>query len=233
MTNLREQLAGLAGTPIETTTAQADADLARGRGALRRRRAVQTAAGSAFAVAVAAAAVAFTTAGNPTDAAPIAGAVPATAVAAPTTGSFQLVAYTGKQPAGFSVDRVPAGWEVQGIDEYSLVLAPEGAKPRNSAAPLGDTADTDPNSFVGKVAVMLQSVDEKGTPSGERVQVGGLAGTLVKKEGNRDGRTLYVPQPSGVNLQVQVWDGIGWSAEQIVEFAEGIHVNTNAKPGRG
>jgi hypothetical protein len=235
MTNLREQFETLAGAPAEPTTVQADADLARGRGALRRRRALQAATGSAFAIVVAAAAIAFTSTGTPTTSTPQAGGT--TAVTSTTTAAgaaaFALVAYTGEQPAGFSVDKVPAGWNVQGITEFSLVLGPDGAKPHNSADPQDDTADTDPDSFVGKVAVMLQSVDEKGTPAGEKVQVGGMKGVLVKKEGSKDGRTLYVPQPSGVNLQVQVWDGIGWSADQIVEFTEGIHVNPNAKQGRG
>ncbi|GLW27189.1 hypothetical protein Areg01_01300 [Actinoplanes regularis] len=229
MMNLRDQLADLAGEPAEPTTVQADADLARGRAALRRRRGLRGAAGSALVVAVAAAAFAFTTTGTPTGSVPTAGGAPT----ATTADSFRLVAYTGEQPAGFSVDKVPAGWEVQGITEYSLVLGPIGAQPRNSADPQGDVADTDPDSFVGKVAVMLQSVDEKGTPEGETVKVGDQKGILVKKEGDEDGRTLYVPQQNGVNLQIQVWDGIGWSADEIAQFAAGIHVNPNAKQGRG
>jgi hypothetical protein len=219
MMNLRDQLADLAGSPGEPTTAQADADLSRGRSALRRRRVLQGAAGSAFAIVVAGAALAFTTGAGPAGgSAPLA---VGTTAAAPATGSFQLVAYTGEQPAGFSVDKVPSGWVVQGVTEAALTLAPKGAK------------DTNPDSFVGKVVVMLQSPDEHGTPEGETVKVGGQTGTLVKKEGSKDGRTLYLPQPNGINLQVQVWDGIGWSAEDIAEFAAGIHVNSNAKPGRG
>ncbi|GIF05837.1 hypothetical protein [Actinoplanes siamensis] len=232
MTTLRDQLADLAGSPGEPTTAQADADLARGRTALRRRRVLQTATGSAFAIAVAAAALAFTTTGAPgPDSAPLAAGT--TAAATTGTVSFDLVAYTGKQPAGFSVDKIPSGWEVQGITESALTLAPVGAKPRNSAEPLGNVADDDPSSFVGKVGVMLQSLDEKGTPRGDRIEVGDRTGTLVKKQGDTDGRTLYLPQPNGINLQVQVWDGIGWTPAQIAEFAAGIHVNPNAEQGRG
>jgi hypothetical protein len=230
--NLRDQLADLAGSPGEPTTLQAEADLFRGRTALRRRRVLQGAAGSTFAIAVAAAALAFTTASGPAGgAAPLAGGTkPAVTTDSASTATFQLVAYSGAQPAGFSVDKVPAGWEVQGITDYALTLAPKGAKPRNSAEPQGDVADTDPDSFVGKVAVGLQSSDEKGTPAGETVTVAGRKGTLVDKGG---ARTLYLPQPSGVNLQIQVWDGIDWSVAQITEFAAGIHVNPNAKQGRG
>lgn len=232
MTELRELLADLAGSSNEPTTVQADADLARGRSALRRRRILQSATGSALVVAVAAAAIGFTTAGGPSGApAPqAAGTIPATTA---STSSFQLVAYTGKQPEGFSIDKVPAGWEVQGISTSALTLAPIGAKPHNSAEPQSDAADTDPSSFVGKVVVMLQSVDEQGTPSGEKLKVGDLTGTLVKKEGDTDGRTLYLPQPNGINVQIQVWDGIGWTPAEIADFAAGVHVNANAEPGRG
>ncbi|MFI1987950.1 hypothetical protein [Actinoplanes sp. NPDC020271] len=236
MTNLRDHLADLAGSPGEPTIVQADADLARGRSALRRRRLFQGATGSAFAVAAVAAAFAFTTASGPSNgSAPVVagGTRPAATAGTATTSSFSLVAYTGEQPAGFSIDQVPVGWEVQGISESALTLAPKGAKPRNSAEPLGNVADDDPDSFVGKVVVMLQSVDEQGTPSGEKLKVGDLTGTLVKKLGSTDGRTLYLPQPSGINVQIQVWDGVGWSPADIAGFAAGIHVNPNAKQGRG
>ncbi|AEV82740.1 hypothetical protein ACWT_1721 [Actinoplanes sp. SE50] len=237
MTTLRDQLADLAGSPGAPTTVQAEADLARGRAALRRRRILQSAAGSALVVAVAAAAVGFGSAGGPSGAGtPLAGGTTAAATSAPAgTAAFDLVSYTGKQPAGFSVDRVPAGWEVQGVTESSLTLAPVGAKPHNSAVPQGDVADSDPNSYVGKVAVMLQSVDEHGAMPGkpEKVSVGGREGFFAKRSDAGDGITLFVKQPNGINLEVQVWDGIHWSRDQIVAFTAGIHVNPNAKQGRG
>ena len=233
MTTLRDQLADLAGSPGEPTTVQADADLARGRAALRRRRVLQSATGSALVVAVAAAAVGLTSGTGPAGSAPQAGATVAATTAAAGKASFELVSYTGKQPAGFSVDKVPAGWEVQGVTEGFMTLAPVGAKPRNSAVPQGDVADTDANSFVG--AVMLQSVDEHGKMPGkpEKVTVGDKTGYFVKRPGTGDGITLFIKQPNGINLEIQVWDGIGWSRDQIVEFAAGVHVNPNAQQGRG
>jgi hypothetical protein len=218
MKNLRDQLADVAGSPAEPTTAQIDADLARGQKALRRRRLAQSAAGSAFAVAAVAAAFTFATAGSPAPTAPEAKA-PATSATAPA--AFQLVDYKGKQPDAFTVDKVPAGWEVQGVTEGSLTVGPIGM------------ADKDPNSFEGKVAVMLQSVDEDPNRPGTEVKVGDKDGVFVKMLDAGDGSNLLVRQPNGINLQIQVWDGIGWSHEQIVEFAKGVHVNPNAKQGRG
>lgn len=239
MTDLRNHLADLAGSPGEPTTVQADADLARGRTALRRRRILQSATGSALVVAVAAAAIGFTTAGGPAGAGvPQAGGATTattTSTTAASTGSFKLVAYTGEQPKGFSVDKVPSGWEVQGITESALTLGPIGAKPHNSAEPQGDVADDDPNSFVGKVVVMLQSVDENGAMPGPTtpVKVGDQDGVFVQRPDSGDGVTLFIKQPSGINLEIQVWDGIGWTRDQIVDFAAGIHVSKDAQPGRG
>jgi hypothetical protein len=222
MMNLQDGLARIAGPITEPTPGQISADLARGRRALRRRRVVQSAAGSVFAVAAAAAVFAFSTAGNPAAttrpeaAAPA--SVPANTADAP---SIELKSYTGKQPKGFKLDKVPNGWEVQGVDAGVLTLAPIGIK------------DQEMLSFEGKVAVMLQSVDEHGDPKGKAVQVGPNKGVLGKSEDQTDGWQLYVDRGSEPRLQVQVWDGLGWTGEQVVEFAAGITVTKDAQPGRG
>ncbi|SDT62496.1 hypothetical protein [Actinoplanes derwentensis] len=220
MMNLQDGLAGIAGPAVEPTTQQIAADMARGQRALRRRRLAQAGTGSAFAVAALAAAVAFATTGGATPAqhTPIAQGTTAGSVVAPTV---KLVAYTGDQPEGYTLDQVPDGWEVQGVDSYVLTLGPKNAKDKN------------PQNFVGKVVVMLQSVDETGAPKGEKVDVGGKPGVLGKSEDMTTGWWLYVDQPSGPRLQVQVWDGLGWSKTDVIEFAKGIHVNENAKPGQG
>jgi hypothetical protein len=225
MMNLQDGLARIAGPGAEPTREQVVADLARGQKALRRRRTMQTAAGSAFAVAAVAAAFAFA-AGSPGATTTPEAKAPITSTAAPGAKApvFELKAYKGKQPDAFTVAQVPAGYEVQGVTEGSLTVGPEGM------------ADKDPNSFVGKVAVMLQSVDEHGKMPGtpEKVMIGDREGFFVKRPGSEgDGISLFIKQPSGMNLEIQVWDGVGWTRDQIVAFAEGVTVNANAKPGRG
>jgi hypothetical protein len=229
MQNLYDGLERIAGPVNEPTTDQIEADLYRGRRALRRRRVTQSAAGSVFAVAAIAAAFTFTTAGSPASVTPAQpqAIAPATVPAGPsaTTGDaapkIELKSYTGKQPKGFILDKVPAGWEVQGVTEAVLTLAPIGI------------ADQEVNSFEGKVAVMLQSVDDTATPKGEVVKVGKDRGVLKKAEDQTDGWTLFVDRKSGPRLQVQVWDGLGWTGEQVVEFAAGITVTKDAQPGHG
>jgi hypothetical protein len=107
------------------------------------------------------------------------------------------------------------------VDPSVLTIAPVGAE------------DKDPHSFVGKIAIMLQSKDEHVTPSGTAVKVGGKPGFLITPEGQSAGRSLYVKQPDGVYLIVQIWDAQGWTDDAIVEFAAGIHVLPDAVEGNG
>jgi hypothetical protein len=213
MIDLRSRLDEIAGPVVTPSESQVEADVARGRRALRRRRARQAVAGSAFAAVALATAVALGTSGlSPAR-------HPGPPAASDTGHATKLVAYTGEQPEGYTLDKVPDGWEVQGVDAYALVLAPKGI------------ADRDPGSFVGKIAIMLQSQDDHSTPVGTPVRIGDKPGVLVNQDGA--GFTLFVKQPSGVYLLIQVWDGLGWGEREIVEFAAGVHVHADAKRGRG
>ncbi|WP_433730171.1 hypothetical protein ACQP2Y_19375 [Actinoplanes sp. CA-051413] len=194
----------------------------------RHRRTALAVGGSAFAVAAIVAAFSFAGGGTgPAGQAQQPAGRPAVAAAA-----TQLVSYTGKQPKGFSLDKVPDGWFVQADDASSIVLAPRsaagGPKVDPSTNPLQD-----PRSFVGKIAVMLQSKDQKGAPAGEAVKVGDRKGVLVKGTDNTDGRTLWVEQPSGTYLLIQFWDGIGLSQDAMVDFGAGVHVEKGAQQGVG
>jgi hypothetical protein len=60
------------------------------------------------------------------------------------------------------------------------------------------------------------------------VQVGDKPGVLATMKDATDGRTLFVKQPSGSYLTIQVWDGLGWGEKDIVQFALAVHVNAGA-----
>ncbi|MFF0374498.1 hypothetical protein [Actinoplanes missouriensis] len=230
MTDLYEGLNRLAGPGAEPTPEQVEADLARGRTALRRRRIFQTGGASTFAVAAVAAAVAFATAGTPaTGTSPLAdGPAPAVSSIVPT----KLVAYQGEQPEAFEIDRVPEGWVLQNSDEGGLVLAPEGPLADPSTGPAG-AANSDPHSFVGKIAVMLQDAGAPADLGGKKVEVGGNPGVLTKMLDQTDGSTLFLKVPDRGHLVIQVWDNLGWGEKQVLEFAAGIHVNENAAKSVG
>lgn len=195
----------------------------------RRRRAVLALGGSTFAVAAIVAAFSFAGSGSdPDNTGQAQPDRPAVAAAAAT----KLVSYTGKQPKGFSLDKIPDGWFVQADDTHSIVLAPSGVTGQPKADPSKSPLQ-DPTSFVGKIAVMLQSKDQKSVPDGTSVKVGAGKGVLVKAPDNTDGRTLWVAQPSGTYVLIQFWDGIGLSQEAMVDFGAGVHVEKGAVQGVG
>lgn len=193
----------------------------------RRRRAALAVGGSAFAVAAIVAAFSFSGAGEDTTGQGQPADRPALAAAA-----TKLVAYTGKQPKGFSLDKVPDGWFVQADNTSSIVLAPNSVTGQPKADPSRDPL-RDPGSYVGKIAVMLQSKDQKDVPDGTNVKVGDGKGVLVKAPDNTDGRTLWVAQPSGISVLIQFWDGIGLSQDAMVDFGAGVHVEKGAVQGVG
>lgn len=227
MTNLHDRLATIAGPVSAPTTAQIQDDLARGKRALRRRRTVQQFGASVFAAAAVVAAVSYgtSTAGNPAKptggaTAPVAQA-PSATVPKPATVATRLVAYQGKQPKGFTIDKVPAGWEVQGVSATALTIAPIGI------------SDKIPDSFVGKIAVMLQSSDDHSVPTGTKVTVAGRPGVINKPDGPGNSKNLWVQQRNGIWMQVQIWDARGWTQQNIVEFGAGLHVTKDAEQTRG
>ena len=221
MMDLRDEMNRLAGPAHAPTPAEIDADLARGRSALRRRRSVQAMTGSAFAVAALVVAVAVATSGG------------GTGVTSPERPviTAQLVAYTGEQPKGFTIDKVPAGWFIQADDEGALVLAPETAKNPGPDVNPSTSPEFDPRSFVGKIAIMLQSKDQD-APEGEEVKAGDKDAVLVPSPDGQ-GFTLWIAQPDAPSVLIQFWEDFGLSQEQVLELGAGVHVHEGAVQGVG
>ncbi|NGM15424.1 hypothetical protein ENC19_23705 [Verrucosispora sp. CWR15] len=201
--DLHDRLDRIAGPAAEPSAAEVDADLARGRRALRRRRSARALGASAFAVAALAVAVTYGTQGGPIT---IGDNAPAQVVAT------RLVAYEGEQPQGFTIDKVPSGWEIQGGDAGTLTIAPENA------------ANKSPHVYIDKILITLQSKSDHSTPTGTQLDVGGKPGVLNTADGTHVGKNLWVKQPDGVWMLVQIWDTQGWTQQDIVDFADGIHV---------
>lgn len=247
--DLHRQFDTLAGPEVPTTREDVNSDLERGRRALRKRRTLQKIAGAAFAVAALTAGVTVATTNAPATTTPNAGKNPGS-VSVPAT---QLVAYTGNQPKGYTIDKVPDGWEIQADTPGTLILAPK------------DALDKDPSSFVGKIVIMLQSKDQHDAPKGKQVKVGDTEGVLVpepepdattrrlqeeaKQEAiakggpsaapflvdsdANDGATLWVEQTNGIYLLVQFWEGLGLSEQNMLDIGAGVHVHKDAVQGVG
>ena len=157
MTDLRDHFEDMAGPVSPPTAEQVAADLTRGRRALRRRRTLQTAAGSSFDAAALVAA--FAVAANGDGTGPGAPVATGTGDRSSSAAAVKLVAYRGEQPKGFTIDTVPDGWFVQSDDNYNLVLAPNKVKkPGLNVNPSTDPV-YDEQTFVGKIAILLESKD--------------------------------------------------------------------------
>jgi hypothetical protein len=233
ITELFKQVAPSA--DAEPSTEIVDADLDRGRQALlrdhRRRTIRRSMAATATAAAAAVIAIVVAQIGGgsgtahphnvtlgPQTAAP-AGGQPSVVKTHHKTMPIKLVAFNGKQLAGFTVDKVPAGWFLSTSTQFALLIDPNGDR------------DNDPNAFVGKLAVLTQSSDVHGLPKGTHVTVNGQPGVVTDQ--GKYGENLTYNDPGGFGVVIQAPAQLHWSDQQIVSFANGVHVTSNAVPGRG
>lgn len=163
MNDVLERLAALHTDSPHADPAAVAGDLARGRRALARRR---KARGATAVAVLAVAGVAGTT----------------LAARAPSGTDLDLVAYDGRQLPGFTVEKVPEGFVLQGASSHSLAVA----RPDNR---------TTIDDFEDKIVVMLEpteSVDDRAAASPEEKPV------KVTREGDRmriefsDGRVRFV-----------------------------------------
>ena len=209
-----------AGDPAAATV---DGDLLRGRAALTKahRRAVVRRSMLATGSLVVAAAVAVTaTQLSGGSSAPKAARHHQTVIGPIHTApsAVKLVDWTGKQLNGFTVDEVPDGWHLSTSDQYTLLVTANGS------------TNNDPSVFIDKLAVMLASQDETSFPSdGQHVTVNGKAGVVW----NGGEEMLGYTDAAGHRIVIQAPDALHWTADDLVAFAEGVHVTSNAIAGRG
>jgi hypothetical protein len=213
-----------------------DADVARGRRALTHRRMRRTGTRSVLvgALAIGSFAVVQNQSGHDKAGSSAAAPTTTTAVAPPVVQTktkpavtrqvaIKLVAYTGTQPEGYTVDSVPSGWEIQGVNDFDLAIAPKGFH------------DTSIDSFVGKIVVMLESKDAKPLTAAEGNTVAVGSGTgIVSNADREDGLQLnYKDATSGKWVMIQAPLSLHWSDAQLGQFAAGVHVNASAEAGVG
>jgi hypothetical protein len=214
MTEIRELLDRTARSADVTPSIETvEADVERGRAALasaRRRRAIRIAGAGVVATCALAGAVAIGLPDGTDDAGGPSGA----------PAGVQLVAYTGDQLDGFIVDQAPDGWFLQGSSRYSLTIAPDGDS-------------SHPADYVGKLVVFLLSRSAKQElPAGEPVEVGGRD-AVISRDGGGGVATLTYEDPDGRFVQIQAPNVLGWTSDELAQFAEGVEVTADAKAGVG
>jgi hypothetical protein len=215
-TRLRELRAPIPGVEEDTVRA----DVGRARRALTRRRMARAASGIG-AVAAVGVVASLIVAGQPSSSAPDVAAPDISSSHAPAqTGAagLKLVDYTGAQQPGFSVAKVPAGFVLQGATPYSL-----------------DVARADDHSsldvFEGKLVVMLQSKDVAFHKTDEPVTVHGTTGYVRTTEDG--GATVLEYLDGDHDVLIQAWAGLGLTDAQLVEFADGVTVTSDAQASVG
>lgn len=218
MNDLTDRLTRLDGAAPSPTEGDIAGDLARAHTALGRRRRTRAAvAGAGLTLsmgAVLGVVVAVNAGDDPTP--PLAG--PSSSEPGRGQGSVDLVAYTGAQPDGFELAKVPEGYVLQGSDAFVLTLATPGD-------------DSHPLNFEDKVVIMLESQDAaQQLGAGRDVTVNGEPGVLSGGAG--EPRTLRYFQGDHL-VMVQVWETIDLADEQIVELAEGVTVTDAVVAGVG
>jgi hypothetical protein len=205
MTDLTDRLASLGAIrndlPSEATVA---ADLGRGRAARRRNRMRVGGALSVAALAVAGTTVYLGASGTV-----------AThhqhETAASARLKIKLVNYSGQEPQGFTIASVPQGFglQEQASNGHEFILAPPGA-------------DKITGSFAGKLVVTAEAASDLGKwqTFGQRsVTVNGSQGRI-----GDDGTAtqLWFTAGHDVVVDVQAWDSIGLTDQQLIGFADGV-----------
>ncbi|GAB6898108.1 hypothetical protein JCM9957A_11980 [Kineosporia succinea] len=212
---------------LETDLARAQQGQARERSARTRRFLIPIGIAAAAAGIVT---VTMLNGGSADPEAPVQAGAPTSSSSSDTTDlAISLVSYSGKQPVGFTIDKVPDGWEVQAVNTSELLVAPPGA-------------NQDPSNYEGKIYVSLSpdlSLDD--LKDKRSIKVGDATGTLYLMGSGWDmekGEGIYGPDSStGLvlpgDLTFQFPAELKWDDATIAEFAAGVHSTDDAVPGLG
>jgi hypothetical protein len=216
MTDVIDRLTDLGQTPLCPPPSSAiDGDLARGRSALRRRHRRAGMAALSLTVAAAGGAAWISSAGSDGGHTPLVGAPPA-------PGKVKLVDYVGQEPQGFHIGTVPQGYglDLQASTPYSIVLAPAG------------DADKNPDSFVGKLVITAEDASSFGALSSlghQSVTINGIAGRV----GDDGTATQIWWQVGAIMIDVQCWDSVGLTHDQLVNFASTVSTTPQLQLSKG
>ena len=120
----------------------------------------------------------------------------------------------GVVPFTFAV--MPDGYTTDNVDAYVVTFCPPGVTPSAS--------------FLGKIAVML---DDTSTSTGTGDQVVVAGGRKAFLRAGSDAVTLSIPEGGGRSLVVQDTMAVHLSQQDLLDFAGGIDVTSDAMAGSG
>lgn len=131
--------------------------------------------------------------------------------------AMQLVAYTGIQPDGYHLGKVPDGFTVEASDQHNLILAPTELKTSDS----NGMAD----EYMGKIVISQQGSFTY-TRDRREVTVNGSP-ALIAEADDGDSATEVQFTTDGHTVNIQIWDATLLTDQQIVDFAQSITVTGN------
>jgi len=217
MTDLIERLADLGRTPIGPAPMSAiEGDVDRGRSALRRHRRRTGAGVLSLAIAATGGVLWATSTGSE-------GGPHSPTVATPSGPlRVKLVDYVGPEPQGFHIGVIPQGYglDLQASTADKVVIAPAGDR------------DRDPDSFVGKMAITAEDASELGglsTLGTQSVAVDASPGRV----GDDGTATQIWWQVGSIIIDVQCWDSIGLTHDQLISFASSVSTTPQLQLSHG
>jgi len=188
----------------------AHADLTRGHRALSRTRRRRSAVGLLGVAAAGVAGIGIVRYAGPDEG-------PQQAVERPVPDAGISFLAQPMEAGPYTFDATPEGWEVQGATPSAVTIAPIGI------------ADQNPDSFVGKLVILLD-----GNPlSGEQVERDGRTFWVHGSSGYTTIATPTLPGEPAGNVLIQFPNDTGWTRDTMLEFLAGVHVGSGAEQGVG
>jgi hypothetical protein len=148
-----------------------------------------------------------------------------------TTATVTLTAYDGVQPKGFTIDKVPAGWEIRNLDTLQLLIAPAGK--------------TTSTSYNDKILISRANQPEisAARPDERSLQVGDVeAKVFTFYDGtNAENQPIIGPHaPKGLlvpdgkrYLLIQFAEDLNWNDATMAAFAAGVRLTSAARTSGG
>jgi hypothetical protein len=132
------------------------------------------------------------------------------------------VDYVGQEPQGFHIGTIPQGYDLdlQASTAHGIVIAPAG------------DADKNPDSFVGKLVIGAEAASTYGGLSSlgtQSVTISGVPGRL----GDDGTATQIWWQVGRIMIDVQCWDSIGLTRDQLVSFASSVSTTPQLQLSEG
>lgn len=189
-------------------------DVSRGQAAVQRTRRRQAwAAGGIGGLAIAAV-IAGSVLANTFTASDIQASPTSDPISGTTQPVMELVSYTGAQPDGFHLGKIPAGFAIEASDKDTLILAPLGE---------GTASSTEgPGGYTGKIVISKNETFDYSKDLREVTINGQPALIALTDDVDPATEVQFVTGEHTVNIQI--WNSLHLTDEQIIDFAQSITV---------